>query len=469
MWRRLLLVVVSLVVAGCAPPPELRHVVLVSLDAVGANHVGAYGYARDTTPHFDALAREGALFEAAYTQQPWTLSSHLTMLTGLNPAVHGASRTRAVAPESASLAEVLHEAGFATAAFTGERVWMHPRFGHGRGFDRYELGGNDARANAPAIVAWLAEQARAVERDPQHRFFLFAHFYDAHSDANTPVPYHVPGPVEDRYLPKGEVWGRSGGTALLLQLRRNGGVTERDRTFLTAYYDAGVRYVDEYGLGAVVGALRELGLLDETLLVVTADHGEEIFEHGYVLHGQPYVETAHVPLVLRGPGVPKGVRVPQLAGLVDLAPTVLSLLELPSLPHAQGLDLTPLLRGGAPVRDAVFLDGVYEDGHTWGSSVFADVAGARFAYVTSVRAHGPRGGRSFSADEPGELYALDDDGQERVDVAAERPELARDLRERLVAWYRSNELRARALAASPARAQLSPAEQDALEALGYAK
>ena len=466
-WR--IAAVLLLGVAGCGPAPELRHVVLVSLDAVGAAHVGAYGYARDTTPHLDALATEGALFEAAYTQQPWTLSAHLTMLTGLAPAVHGASQDRAAAPGGVTLAERLHEAGFATAAFTGERLWMHPRFGHGRGFDRYEMGGNDARENAPAIRAWLEEQARAVDDDPEHRFFLFAHFYDAHSDVNTPVPYHVRGPEQERYVPEGPAWERSGGTALLLQLRRGGGVTARDREFLTAYYDAGVRYVDEHGLGAVVAALREQGLLRDTLLVVTADHGEEIFEHGYVLHGQPYVETAHVPLVMRGPGVPEGLRVPHLAGLVDLAPTLLARLGLPGLPHAQGRDLSPLLEGGPPVRDAVFVDGLYDDGRTWGSSIVAELEDGRFGYVTSLRARGSRGARRFVAEEPGELYALETDPGQQHDLAAERPERARDLRERLVAWYRTNELRARAITASPAQRPLSPAERQALEALGYGR
>jgi choline-sulfatase len=204
-------------------------------------------------------------------------------------------------------------------------------------------------------------------------------------------------------------------------------------------------------------------------VVVTSDHGEEIFEHGYVLHGQPYVETGQVPLVMRGPGVPADLRVPHLAGLVDLAPTLLSLLGLSELPHAQGRDLSPLLRGGEAVRDAVFVDGVYDDGRTWGSSIVADLAGERFAYVTSVRAHGSRGVRRFVAEEPGELYALDADPQQQSDVAAERGELARGLRERLVAWYRSNELRARAITSSPVQRHLSSSEEEALEALGYAR
>jgi len=444
-------------------------VVLVSLDAVGAGHVGAYGYERDTTPHLDAIADAGTLFEAAFTQQPWTLSSHLTMATGLDPAVHGASRERAAAPGAATLSEMLQAEGFATAAFAAERVWMHPRYGHDRGFERYELGGSDARKNTPAIVAWLAGQARELARDPEHRFFLFAHFYDAHSDAKTPVPYFVPPPARDRYLPEGEPWGRRGGTGLLLQLRRSGTATPRDRDFIRAYYDAGVRYVDEHGLGVISTALRELGLERDTLLVVTSDHGEEILEHGYVLHGQPYDETIRVPLVLRGPGIPAGLRIGHLAGLVDLAPTILGLLRLPPLPGAQGMDLSSLMRGAGAVRDAVFTDGVYEGERGWGSSVVADVEGRRWSYIVRVRATGERGRRRFAVEGEGELYDLQRDPQQQSDLQAERPQLAGQLRDRLLAWYRANELRAQSLAAAREHLPLGPAEAEHLRVLGYAQ
>ena len=194
------------------------------------------------------------------------------------------------------------------------------------------------------------------------------------------MPYHVPAPDGRRFLPPGPAWDRSGGSDLLIRLKREG-PTERDVEFLTAYYDAGVRYVDEHGLGPLLAALDELGLADDTLLVLTADHGEEIFEHGSVLHGYPYDETARVPLVFRGPGIPTGRRVPQLAALVDLMPTILSLLSLPIPEHVQGRDLGPLLRGAGPVNDAVYVDG---GGAAYPSSVIADLDGRRWSYFAPV-------------------------------------------------------------------------------------
>ncbi|MEE2678709.1 MAG: sulfatase-like hydrolase/transferase [Myxococcota bacterium] len=460
-----------LLVAGCGAEPEapggIRNVVLVSLDAVGARHVGAYGYERDTTPNLDAVAADGVVFEAAYTQQPWTLTSHLTMMNGLNPRVHGASKRRPASPAAEPLAERLGERGFETAAFVSQPVLLHPRFGHARGFDRYAFEATDAQENVALVLEWLAGQAAARAEDPMHRFFLFVHYYDAHSDAKAPLPYYVPPPYRDRYVPDGETWGREGPTSLLLQLRRSGSATPRDREFLTAYYDAGVRYVDEEGLGPILRALDELGLAEETLLVVTSDHGEEIFEHGYVLHGQPYDETARVPLVLRGPGLPAGTRIPHLAGLVDLAPTLLSLLDFPIPVNAQGRDLTSLLRGGPPVRQAVFVDGIYEDGRTWGSSVVADVEGKRWSYVAEVTPRPGPGGRDFVLAGPGELYDLAADPEEQHDLATERPDLARRLGKRLVGWLRANEARAGHLRRAEAVPPVSPEEEAQLRALGY--
>ncbi len=452
---------------GCGGELRPRHVVLVSLDAVGAGHVGAYGYQRDTTPQLDAIARAGTLFESAWSPQTWTLTSHLTLLTGLDPAVHGASRERAASPGARSVAQVMRDAGFATAAFVGERVWMHPRFGHGAGFDRYEVGSDDASENMPAILDWLDQQARAAEEDAGHRFFLFAHFYDAHSDGKGATPYAVPDPENRRFLPEGAVWGRRGGTSLLLSLRRGGNATERDREFLNAFYDAGVRWADDHGLRPIVRALREHGLEDDTLLVVTADHGEEIFDHGGVLHGQPYVETARVPLVMRGPGVPAGRRVEALVGLVDVAPTLLAQAGLPGVPAMQGVDLSSLLQDDAPVRDAVFVDGLYEGDRTWGSSVVVDRDGERWSYVAKVDARGPLGRRVFDVTGEEELYALARDPLQRDDVSAAEPETTAALRRRLLAWYRANESRAQGAARARGGPLVSAEEAARLEALGY--
>jgi arylsulfatase A-like enzyme len=439
--------------------------VLVSLDDVGAKHVSAYGYARETTPHLDAVAREGLLFESAYVQQTWTLTSHLTMMTGLDPRAHGASRTHSVPPSVSTLAELLWNHGFATAAFTGAVAWMRPRYGLGRGFETYEMGASDARLDAPRAVRWLAQQARLEAEDPEHRFFLFVHFFDAHSDAGTPLPYYLadPGDFDPHlYVPEGRRWEHSGGTELLMRLVREG-ASEEDRAFATAYYDAGVRYVDEYGVGPIVAALDEHGLAENTLLVLTADHGEEIFEHGSALHGFPHQETARVPLVLRGPGIPRGARTPHLAALVDLMPTLLSLLGLPVPEDVQGRDLGPLLHGGGPVNEAVFVDGGHGASRAYPSMVVADLDGQRWSYLVAVE--GREG--DLVPQRPGELYDMAQDPGQQHDLAASRPELAARLEQMLVARLGEAEALSRRLGGARESIGLSDEERRHLRELGY--
>lgn len=388
--------------------PEIRNVVLVSLDTLGAKHVGSYGYARDTTPNLDRLATEGTLFEYAYTPQVWTMTAHLSMMNGLYPAAHGAAKQRRVSPAATALPEILGENGFTTAAFMGTGGFAGRGYGLARGFEKFQIGKIRADLDSEKVFDWLDEQAASIRTNPDHRFFLLAHYYDAHSDFGRPVPYWAPEPFQLRYLPDGLDWARKGSTGLLQRLEKQGAATPHDKTVINALHDGGVRFTDEKALGALVEKLQSLGLLEETLLIVTSDHGEEIFEHEGALHQQPYEETARIPLVMRGPGIPKGQRVTDLVELVDIMPTVLSLLDIPAPAHVQGDDLSPLLegRGKLPLQEA-YVDGIFGAvppllDHKQ-SSVVREIDGTRWAYVNTVHPKGEEGRRVFEVRGPGEL------------------------------------------------------------------
>jgi arylsulfatase A-like enzyme len=463
-----------LLMAGAGPRPEtqIRNVVLVSRDTLGAKHVSAYGYERDTTPNLDRLAAEGTLFEHAYTPQVWTMTAHPSMMTGLYPLAHGASQTRRVSPAAIPLPEVLERHGFATAAFMGTASYSGPDCGLGRGFDVFSTGTIHAESDNLKTFAWLEQQARLRAEQPEHRFFLLAHYYDVHSEISGPVPYAAPEPFQRRYLPGGPTWFRPGATDLLERLEKKG-AGDVDRKEVNALYDGGVRYVDERGLGPLVERLRQLGLLGETLLVVTADHGEEIFEHGEALHKQPYDETARVPLVLRGPGIPAGRRVAATVELVDLMPTLLSLLALPVPDHVQGHDRKGLLRTDAPApAGEAFVDGIFgavpPHLRHEPSSVIREIDGVRWSYVNTIHAREAGGRRVFETRGPGQLYRHDRDPGQQHDVAAEHPALARELERRLLAWYVENDALSRQLGQAPVDGQLlRPEERARLEALGY--
>ena len=469
------LVMLALLSCACTPrEPEIRNVVLVSIDTLGAKHVSAYGYERDTTPNFDRLASEGTLFEHAYTPQFWTMTAHLSMMTGLYPLAHGAAQRRRVSPGATALPTLLRDAGFTTAAFMGTSGFAGPGYGLNKGFDRFETGTITAELDNEAIFTWLEEQAEQGRATPDHRFFLLTHYYDVHSDFLQKVPYSAPEPFQLRYLPEGLRWHRTGATALLQKLEERG-ASAKDRYVINALHDGGVRYTDEKGLGALLDKLAALDLLDETLLIVTSDHGEEIFEHGAALHQQPYEETARIPLVMRGPRVPGGRRVPDLVELGDLMPTILSLLKLPIPAHVQGEDLTPLFsEAGSLARKQAHVDGMlgavppFLDHKQ--SALIREIDGVRWTYVNTVQPRDSEQGRVFETHSPGELYRLDRDPDQMNDVAAEYPEMALDLEGALLAWYAENEKLGRELGRQEAtKSILTKKQRDLLRALGYAE
>lgn len=454
-----------LILFACVRDPEApaRHVVLVSLDAVGARHVGTYGHVPDTTPQLDAIAADGTVFENAYTQQLWTLTSHLTMMTGLAPRAHGAGHQQPARPGVLTLAQRLRFHGFSTGSFVGAGGYMNGRFGLGRGFETYVTRDANSPLDNTRAFAWLRDQAQRARSDPEHRFFLFLHYYDVHSDVGTSVPYDSPYP--ERFMPEGVAWRHPGGTLSLAALR--GRTTAEDLQALEALYDASVFFVDENAVGEIARVLDEEGLADDTLLVVTSDHGDELFEHGGFSHTQPYDEGARVPLVLRGPGVPTGLRVPALASLVDLTPTIMSLLGFSAPTHIQGRDLSPLLRGGPPVRDAVFVDGIMVNLAHYPSAAIIQDGDERLAWVGRIDVRAGEEGLQFEHKPPAELYDLVADPRQTRDLAEERRGRAADIERRLLEWYRESDRFAGGLGATGKQPILSESEQESLRALGY--
>jgi arylsulfatase A-like enzyme len=292
------LLLLATALAGCAgegAPEKARSVLLVTLDTVRRDSLSCYGERNDTTPELDRLAREGVLFEQAYTTAPITLTAHASLLTGLYPPRHGVrdNGIATVAPAAETLAERARAAGVQTAAFVGAVV-LDRVFGLDQGFEPYD--GPPARTEVghpgerPAAEVFDGALAWLAQRDRARPFFLWLHCYDAHHpyEPRTPLP---PGASElDRYL-------------------------------------AEVRELDAE-LGRLLAALRADGTLDETVVVVTADHGEAFGEHQELTHG-PFAwnTTLAIPLLMRFPdGARAGERSRELVSLVDLAPTLAEVL-----------------------------------------------------------------------------------------------------------------------------------------------
>lgn len=340
-----------LALAGCvaAPPPArfepspTRGLVLVSLDTLRADHLGCYGYGRDTSPGLDRLASRGTLFLRHVVQVPSTLPSHMSIFTGLFPGEHGVHAWDAVlSPRIPLVAEVLRRAGYRTAGHT-EGGWMIGRFGFARGFDEWSDPPHEADTDVARTFGRGVEFLRSVA--PGERFFLFLHTYSIHD------PYRPPEAFRRLFWPGEAPAGAPEPTGENLE-RINAGALPLPPgavDYYRALYDASIRYVDSE-LERLLAELDRLGLAGETTVVVTSDHGEEFREHGRLAHTQAYYESLHAPLLVLHPAQTRGARVETVTQSVDLAPTLYELAGVPG-PPSSGRSLVPRLRDPAAASD----------------------------------------------------------------------------------------------------------------------
>jgi arylsulfatase A-like enzyme len=394
-----------------APRAAGANVLLVSIDTLRADHVGALGYPHGTTPTLDALARAGLLCRDVSAPAPYTLPSHATLMTGQFPSVHGVIDREWTLGHQRSrvLAETLAEAGYATQAFTASG-FLRASFGFDRGFDGYAeidpIRGPDTgyfrarvRQHGAEVAARLLDAhgfegvRRWLSAHADQRFFLFLHTYTVH-DYDAPEEFLV---CESRGCAAPEVPLRT------RTAEEAEACTAEMRAHVVHNYDAALRYTDAR-LGALLTHLETLGLADETLVVVTSDHGEEFFEHGHLQHGRTlYEELLRIPLIVRGPGVPARV-LERPVMLVDVVPTLLARLGLPPEPRAQGYDLL---------------------GRSWPARPIWSEVDDRFAHVYALRdeqgrktIHGPPSARMFPNARAWEHYDLARDPRELEDLAA---------------------------------------------------
>ncbi len=342
--------------AALAAAVQQANVVVVVLDAARVDHLGCYGYPRDTTPNFDRLAREGMLFEQHFCEQPETLPSTLSLLTGQYPDTHGLTGNLAAVPASPpafTMEGAFAHAGFATSLLSSSPV-VAPECGVPADFQQQYLSRRRGPAQPSGAVAALPGQLRQLLRQspaPDGRFFAYLHIFPPHE------PYRAP----DRFVaafrgrrPPRYWQGEPG-----YRRTRDGAARQEPRSLAewTNLYDANLRWADSV-LGEVVRVLGETGVLEHTLLIVTSDHGEAMREHGQAFHVHcPYDEALHIPLLLRFPGERKPVgRVRALSQTIDVLPTLLDLYQIPHPPGTvQGVSLLPLLTGEArAVNDYVF-------------------------------------------------------------------------------------------------------------------
>ncbi len=420
--RRTALVAGLLLLAGCHSRPEPpRHLVLVTIDTLRADRVGVYGAKDVETPNLDRIAREGAMAIRTTAHVPLTRPSHTSLLTGMLPTRHGIrdNISPARVPEVPTLATVTKAAGFRTAAFVSSIV-LAGGDGLERGFDLYsdEIRSDSSSEGLPFLNELqrpgdetLAEAETWLESNRDSRLFAWIHLYDPHE------PYEPPEPYRTRYA---------------------------DRL-----YDGEVAWSDEL-VGRLDEKLDKLGIRDDTLLVITSDHGEGLGEHRETLHGFfVYQTTLSVPFLIRGPGVVPGTRIENLVQTVDLLPTLVEMLGLGPVANkdASGVSLKAALRGEPYRKEPVaYAESLVPLLH-FGWSDLRSIRRGKWKYIQAPRP---------------ELYDLEADPMEIRNLANSEAELVKGMRGAL-----GEELDRERAVSSEDRSSIPQDLLDKLGALGY--
>lgn len=346
--------------------PNVPDIILISIDSVRPDHLGCYGYGRATSPTIDLLASQGVRCENAISTTSWTLPAHAALFTGLYDSAHGlVDNGQRLAEAHVTLAEILGQAGYQTAGFFGG-PYLHPVFGVAQGFGTYEscmtklpdnaderlvrlesrnpVSASHADITGPRtlkkVKTWLAQ---ADERP----MFVFLHFWDPHYDYIPPKKYI------EMFDP--DYQGQVNVENFMSNRAINPYMAQRDLQHVVALYDGEIRFTDDI-LGEILTELDRAGRGQQALIVLTADHGEEFFEHGGKGHQRTlFDEVVRIPLIFRWTGdLPQGATVTDQVRLIDVMPTILALAGVRLDTKVQGRDISRLLRGDIqPAQSAI--------------------------------------------------------------------------------------------------------------------
>ncbi|MCJ7580919.1 MAG: sulfatase [Candidatus Aminicenantes bacterium] len=336
---------------------SLSQIILISIDTLRADHLGVYGYERETSPNIDSLAAESAMFANVYASSPWTLSSHVSLLTALNSVNHQVYQdNEKMDPDLVTAAEMLRVNDYFCSAFTGGG-FVSSVFGFADGFDSYYERTDEVLLDKAAELTFR-DVARWIDSNKNKNYFLFIHTYQPHD------PYACPAPYKTMFLSEKSKWSHinlnsylGGKNAIFKKL------PEDDRQNIIDLYDAEIRYTDEKLIGPLVQKLKDMALFDKTMIIFTSDHGEEFYEHEGWGHGHSlYDESLKVPLLIKFPDSKYlGSKVEHIVSLVDIVPTILDQMDIDSSPYEfDGLSLIPFLEGKEK-KDRIFLSDVSEN------------------------------------------------------------------------------------------------------------
>lgn len=425
------------------------NIILISVDSLRADHLSCYGYRRNTSPNVDLLANEGTLFTRTLSVTSWTLPAHLSMLTSLTPEALGVYGTHdGLDTQRSTLAEILRKNGYATAGFVSA-PFLYSNYGYNQGFQHYDDftvkfdTNKDAQSGitSPALTAAIQKW---LQKNHERRFFLFLHYWDVHYDYIPPSPY-------DKLFAR-KYRGAIDGRNFNLNPKIKRGMKQRDLAHVIALYDGEIAFTDFY-IGKLISSLKELNVFDNSLIIFTADHGDEFLEHGGKGHRRTlYHEVLHVPLIIKFPAgaeFPKGKTVDAPASILDIMPTILSYLGLKTPPVSDGQELLSSLNGHRPNSNRSLFASLQQD-------LYA-VQSGNLKFIANLK--------SFQ----NELYDLSNDPQEQHNLFREENHDKIDEHERiLLNWLNKKRQKYQSLPRSQGNtSEITEELQEQLRSLGY--
>jgi len=435
--RRLIFVVYSLMLlfvigTSSEAKEDLPNILLFTIDACRPDHFGCYGYNRNTTPNIDKLARDGVLFTHAFSQSAWTTPGMISIFTSLYPPTHGVdAKDRTLKDDVLTLPRVLKDNGYVAPVLP--KFVDIPNYWH-LGFDvvdkeRFQAGEGE-------------DLLKLLEAYKDQRFFIWYHYHGLHLPYNPQNPY-------DKIFQEDIFSGVSAETEAVTLVKaksviKNGSVSfnSTERKVVVALYDGQVRQLDDY-MKQLMERMKQWSILDNTLIIITSDHGEELFEHGFIGHASTslnaklYDEIIHIPLIIWWPIKTKHRVVDELVQQIDIIPTILDMLGLPPFEGLHGYSLLPSIQGKPannlrPVFCETILGG-YQSTKEMEEIKLRCVRTKEWKLIyTNTPGHdlnseGVSNGRY-------ELYNLSNDPKEERNIFENHPDVARDLKKKLLQW-----------------------------------
>ena len=446
-----------------SPQKNTKNVILISLDTLRPDHLGCYGYSRNTSPNIDSFVQESVLFQNSFATSPWTLPSHVSLITSNNCTNHQVYHVdQTMDPTLITLADILRNKGFFTGAITGGG-YVSGLYGFSKGFDSYHVRGGILEKNAAEVGCRYALDW--IERHKDRNFFLFLHTYQIHTPYRSPSPYNTLFLAEDSRFKEIDL-----GQLRFNHENRYKSVPEDLKQNIIDLYDARIRYTDESLIEPLLDKLKKLELYDNTMIILTSDHGEEFFEHNSWEHSHNlYNETIKIPLIIKFfNSKHAGKRIKNSARIIDIMPTILHELDI-NVSHLKldGKSLVDLLNDKKKGKsDRIVVSELASN--VMKRHVPKKVAIIRGKQKFILNHDYESEDLDYFFSPPPELdsmevFDLGSDPDELINKARENPQLARDLLDFLNTYNKQTRK------VAPEEAKMIPELREQLRALGYIK